>query len=94
MGFWWYLLHCRAAKAQMNLRNSADSPEPSLPACTKYGTRRRFKLGLEVIKLEFILRLKIKRNGLLLADTCESEALIKFYNLEAKTRWTRQHMGV
>ena len=26
--------------------------------------------GLEVIKLEFILRLKIKRNNWLLADTC------------------------
>ena len=26
--------------------------------------------GLEVIKLEFILRLKIKCNDLLLADTC------------------------
>ena len=27
-------------------------------------------LGLEVIKLEFILKLKIKRNDWLLADTC------------------------
>ena len=30
--------------------------------------------GLEVIKLEFILRLKIKRNDWLLVDTCQQEA--------------------
>ena len=30
--------------------------------------------GLEVIKLEFILRLKIKRNDWLLADTCPQAA--------------------
>ena len=30
--------------------------------------------GLEVIKLEFILRLKIKRNNWLLADTCTQAA--------------------
>ena len=30
--------------------------------------------SLEVIKLEFILRLKIKRNDLLLADTCPQAA--------------------
>ena len=30
--------------------------------------------GLEVIKLEFILRLKIKRNDWLLADTCRQAA--------------------
>ena len=30
--------------------------------------------GPEVIKLEFILRLKIKRNDLLLADTCPKAA--------------------
>ena len=29
-----------------------------------------YRLGLEVIKLEFILRIKIKCNDLLLADTC------------------------
>ena len=32
------------------------------------------KPGLEVIKLEFILRLKIKRNDGLLADTCPQAA--------------------
>ena len=32
------------------------------------------KTGLEVIKLEFILRLKIKRNDWLLADTCPQAA--------------------
>ena len=30
--------------------------------------------GLEVIKLEFILKLKIKRNDWLLADTCPQAA--------------------
>ena len=30
--------------------------------------------GIEVIKLEFILRLKIKRNDRLLADTCPQAA--------------------
>ena len=48
--------------------------------------------GIEVIKLEFILRLKIKRNDWLLADTCqrqqiialyiECETVLRFYNLE------------
>ena len=50
--------------------------------------------GLEVIKLEYILRLKIKHNDWLLADTCpqsanhspffESENVLKLYNLEAR----------
>ena len=50
--------------------------------------------GLEVIKLEYILRLKIKCNDWLLADTCpqaanhcvyfELENELKFYNLEAR----------
>ena len=49
------------------------------------------KPGLEVIELEFILRLKIKHNDWLLVDTCpqaanhyalfESETVLKFYNL-------------
>ena len=33
------------------------------------------RTGLEVIKLEFILRLKIKRNDWLLADTCPQAAI-------------------
>ena len=48
-------------------------------------------LGLEVIILKFILKLKIKHNDWLLADTpqpiialyLESENELKFYNLEA-----------
>ena len=49
--------------------------------------------GLEVIKLEYSLRLKVKCNDWLLADTCrkqpiilyfESENELKFYNLEAR----------
>ena len=51
--------------------------------------------GLEVIKLEYSLKLKIKRNDWLLADTCrvckqptitlyfELENEFKFYHLEA-----------
>ena len=53
------------------------------------------KSGFEVIKLEYNLRRKIKRNDWLLADTCvrkqpiialyyESENELTFYNLEAK----------
>ena len=52
------------------------------------------KSGLEVIKFEFILRLKIKRNDWLFADTCpkqptialyfESELVLKFYNLRVR----------
>ena len=43
--------------------------------------------GLEVIKLEFILRLKIKHSDWLLADIAlffESETVLQFYNLEAR----------
>ena len=53
-------------------------------------------LGLEVIKLEYNLKLKIKRNDWLLADTCrqatnncalfEFENEHTFYNLEARPR--------
>ena len=50
--------------------------------------------GLEVIKIEYSLKLKIRRNDWLLADTCvckqpiivlyfEFENELKFYNLEA-----------
>ena len=52
---------------------------------------------LEVIKLEYNLKLKIKRNDWLLADTCpqaanpcalfEFETELKFYNLEARYLW-------
>ena len=61
--------------------------------------------GLEVIKLELILKLKIKRNDWLLADTClqaanlcrlyfEFETVLKFYNLNAwtlKASYTTSH---
>ena len=49
--------------------------------------------GFEIIKLEFILKLKIKHNDCLLVDTCpqadnhhtlfEFETVLKFYNLKA-----------
>ena len=52
--------------------------------------------GFEVIQLEFVLKLTIKRNDWLLADTCarkqpiialyfEFETVVKFYNLETRT---------
>ena len=37
----WYLSHRRSAKAQASLRVRAVSPEPSLFAHMKYGSRRR-----------------------------------------------------
>ena len=36
--------------------------------------------GLEVIKLEFILRLKIKRNDWLLADTCKQPIISLYFD--------------
>ena len=37
----WYLLHRQPAKAQASLRINAVSPEPSLFAHMKFGSRRR-----------------------------------------------------
>ena len=39
----WYLSHRRPAKAQASLRIRAVSPEPSLFARMKYGSRRRVR---------------------------------------------------
>ena len=39
----WYLSHRRPAKAQASLRIRAVSPEPSLFAHMKYGSRRRLR---------------------------------------------------
>ena len=39
----WYLSHRRPAKAQASLRIRAVSPEPSLFAHIKYGSRRRVR---------------------------------------------------
>ena len=39
----WYLSHRRPAKAQASLRIHAVSPEPSLFALIKYGSRRRVR---------------------------------------------------
>ena len=51
--------------------------------------------GLEVFKLEFILKLKVKRNDWLLADKqpiielyFEFETVFKFYNLESSLQWS------
>ena len=62
------------------------------------------KSGLEVIKLEYRLRLKIKPNDWLLADTCpvhkppiiafyfQSENDV-FYNLEARVQQEKPGLG-
>ena len=45
--------------------------------CMEKPTERRMRLAkaqIEAIKLEFILKLKIKRNDWLLADTCPQAA--------------------
>ena len=39
----WYLSHRRPAKAQVSLRIRAVSPEPSLFAHMKYGSRQRVR---------------------------------------------------
>ena len=39
----WYLSHRRAAKAQASLRVRAVSPDPSLLAYMKYGSRQRIQ---------------------------------------------------
>ena len=39
----WYLSHRRPAKAQASLHICAVSPEPSLFAHMKYGSRQKFK---------------------------------------------------
>ena len=72
-------------------------------------TERSYRMyvssGLEVMKLEFNLKLKIKCNDWLLADTCpqaanrcrlyfEFETVLKFYNLNAwtlKSSYTTSH---
>ena len=47
---------------------------PKVVCCCYHFMWAVFGPGLEVIKLEFILRLKIKRNDWLLADTCPQAA--------------------
>ena len=65
------------------------------------GPRQEFgNPGLEVIKLEFILKLKIKGNDWLLADSVlkqpiialyfEFENVLKLYNLEARTQYSEE----
>ena len=46
----------------------------SLPACVIVWVVRSDVIGIEVIKLEFIPKLKIKHNDWLLADTCPQAA--------------------
>ena len=51
-----------------------------------------FSPGLEVIILEFILKLKIKHNDWLLALHFEFETVFKFYNLTSVC--DKEHKGV
>ena len=69
--------------------NTSDLNEELGQVCMSLSDRIR--PGLEVIKLEFILKLKIKRNDWLLVDMCaiivlyfEFETVLKFYYLEAR----------
>ena len=73
-------------------RKLGSNLEPRAPEASAVTTELP---GLEVIKLQYILRLKIKLNDWLLADTCvckqpiielyfESENVLKFYNLETR----------
>ena len=60
------------------------------------GAFSKIEAGLEGIKLEFILKLKIKRNVLLLVDTCPQatnrcalfrvEIVLQFYDLQSSTK--------
>ena len=58
----------------------------------KYKKHVQYCTGLEVIKLEYSLKLKIKRNDWLLVDMCppiialyfEFENKLKFYNLKTR----------
>ena len=55
--------------------------------------RNSWRPGPEVIKLEFILKLKIKRNDWLLALDFEFETVLKFYNLVARCEICSQLPG-
>ena len=62
-------------KAHVSLCKCADSQKPSLLTYSNTYTKAVCvdsdkNSGLEVIKLEYSLKLKIKRNDWLLADTC------------------------
>ena len=62
--FWRHIVGYTVGNKVLRLRASNDIPP-------EYGTRRS---GLEVIKLEYSLRLKIKRNDWLHADKCPQAA--------------------
>ena len=78
-------------------RKPNDTNRHHLSHCSRVTQAIAVWPGLEVIKLEFFFRLKIKRHDWLLADTCphavrtqpiiglyfDSETVLKFYNLEA-----------
>ena len=51
-----------------------DAPHAKKNLALVYVDNKGADLGLEVIKLEFILRLKIKLNDWLIADTCPQAA--------------------
>ena len=56
----WYLSHGRPAKAQANLRIRAVSPEPSLFAHMKYGSRQRVRPKNQTSSLTWWLHMRLK----------------------------------
>ena len=62
---------CDSDSHDPSLFDNATSTNISWPNCCVFFSWRP---GLEVINLEFILRLKIKRNDWLFADTCPQAA--------------------
>ena len=83
-----------AQQRLIRLHGCAGWSESSMGAHANLNLLLHTSSGLQAIKLEFILKLKIKRNDWLLADTCpqkpiivlyfEFETVLKFYNLEAR----------
>ena len=57
-----------------NERHILNKSLNSKAQLSNYELKSKSQPGLEVIKLEFILRLKIKRSDWLLADTCPQAA--------------------
>ena len=66
----------------VNTRRSSKYKDPGYAGISVLCILMHFRSsGLEFIKLEFLLKLKIKRNNWLLALYFEFEAVLNFYNL-------------
>ena len=74
------------SKSVTPLATTTMTPE-SWSLCVVLASQATQKPGLKVIKLEYILRLKIKRNDWLIADTCPQAA--NHYALFWVWEWTQ-----